>query len=227
MHDPFDSAPDPITQRVTVGLMKLGIAMKSRAWQEAGGRGLTPTQAQVLVLLRLHSAGGMRLSQLAQGLGVTAATMSETVETLVRKGLVEKARTVEDGRALSITLTAAGRREADRVAGWPDFLGESLAALPLDEQVIFLRAIIKMIRALQERGLILVARMCVTCRFFRPNVHADLARPHHCAFVDAPLGNQHLRIECPDHAEAPREQAQRAWEAFLAAQTLTVKEAIP
>lgn len=223
MSAPFDSAAGSTVQQVTVGLTKLGIAMKSRAWQETGMRGLTPTQAQVLALLHVRSRGSMRLSQLAAGLGVTAATMSEAVETLVRKGLVEKAREAEDGRALRITLTEAGRHEADRVAGWPDFLHAGLEALTPDEQVIFLRGIIKIIRTLQERGLIPVAQMCVTCRFFRPNVHADPVRPHHCAFVDAPFGDQHLRIECPDYQDAPDEQAQRAWERFLVTKTTVAR----
>jgi len=59
-----------------------------------------------------------------------------------------------------------------------------------------------MIAALQEQGRIPVARMCPTCRFFRPNVHDDPERPHHCAFVDAPFGDRSVRIDCPDHEPA-------------------------
>ena len=41
--------PDqPLDKRVTIGLAKIGIALKQQAWAEAGGRGLTPTQGQVL-----------------------------------------------------------------------------------------------------------------------------------------------------------------------------------
>jgi hypothetical protein len=73
-----------------------------------------------------------------------------------------------------------------------------------------------MIRTLQERGRIPVARMCVSCTFFRPFRHDDRARPHHCAFVDAPFGDGELRLDCPDHAAAPTEQAARTWHAFRA-----------
>jgi hypothetical protein len=48
--------------------------------------------------------------------------------------------------------------------------------------------------------------MCVTCRYFRPHVHSDPERPHHCAFVDAPFGDRALRLDCRDH-EAKEEAA--------------------
>ena len=56
-----------------------------------------------------------------------------------------------------------------------------------------------MIRTLQEKGRIPVARMCVSCRFFQPFRHDNPARPHHCAFVDAAFGDEELRLDCPDH----------------------------
>jgi DNA-binding MarR family transcriptional regulator len=215
---PFDFdtavAAAPIGQRVVTGLAKIGLATKHRAWQEAGDQGLTPTQGQALALLRLRPETGMRLAELADGLAVTSATASEAVRALVAKGLVHKVRSAADARALMITLTEAGQREADRVAGWSDFLLDAVDALTPPEQAMFLRSLVKMVRTLQERGEISVTRMCVTCRFFRPNVHPNRSKPHHCAFVDAPFGDRHLRLECADHEVAPAEQAQRAWEVF-------------
>ena len=35
-------------------------------------------------------------------------------------------------------------------------------------------------------------------------------------FVDAPFGDGELRLDCPDHAAAPAEQAARIWHAFRA-----------
>jgi hypothetical protein len=73
---------------------------------------------------------------------------------------------------------------------------------------------VTMIRTLQVRGRIPVARMCVSCRFFRPYRHDHPTTPHHCAFVDAPFGDGELRLDCPDHLPAPAAQAERTWHAF-------------
>ena len=50
-----------------------------------------------------------------------------------------------------------------------------------------LRLVLDLIAGLQSSGAITVARMCVTCRFFRRDAHPGSARPHHCALVDAPM----------------------------------------
>lgn len=200
---------------MVAGLAKLGLATRHRAWSEAEGQGLTPTQGQILAMLRTRAERGMRVTELAAALAVTAATTTVAVQALERKGLVHKSRAPQDGRARTITLTDAGQHEAERAVGWSDFLLAAVDELTPDEQEVFLRGLVKMIRALQERGEIPISRMCVTCRFFRPNVHSDARSPHHCAFVDAPFGDRHLRLECPDHDPAPREQANSAWVRFI------------
>jgi DNA-binding MarR family transcriptional regulator len=214
---PADSLPpdEPLDRRVTIGLAKIGLALKQQAWAEAGGRGLTPTQGQVLALLQANP-DGLRLRALAEQLGVTAATASDSVTALHRKGLVTKEATTGDGRGVVVLLTPTGIGEAAAAATWPDFLLEAVGELSAAEQATFLRALVAMIRTLQEKGRIPVARMCVSCRFFRPFQHDDPARPHHCAFVDAPFGDGELRLDCPDFQAAPAHLAAQNWRVFRA-----------
>src|SRR5918994_3277180 len=100
---------EPLARRVSTGLAKIGLALKHQAWVEAGGRGLTPTQGQVLALLRANPAG-LRLGVLAEQLGVTAATTSDSVTALQRKGLVTKKAAAEDGRGVAVVPTPNGGR---------------------------------------------------------------------------------------------------------------------
>lgn len=210
-----DPTPNPVAPKVVAGLSKISIALKSQSWQEAGPRGLTPTQAQILNLLRERGSAAGRLLDLVEALAVTPATASDAVAALVRKGLVKKARSAGDGRALALSLTPKGRKEAERLASWPDFLIGAVDVLTPPEQEVFLRGLVKIMRTLQERGKIPVSRMCVTCRFFRASVHPGSAQPHHCAFVNAPIGDRDLRVECPEHIAADKDAADAAWSTFL------------
>lgn len=194
-----------LADRTLVALSKIGLALRSEAWKETTPRGLNPTQAQVLVVLRRAPAAGLRLSQIADRLGVSAATVSASVSALERKGLVRKERAADDARALAVSLTPDGRAEAGEMAEWPDLLLGAVGVLDEAEAAVFLKALLKVIRQLQERGRISPARMCVTCRYFRPDVHDDPERPHHCAFVDAPFGDRNLRVDCGDHEPAGQE----------------------
>lgn len=213
--NPVDDPAEPLSRHVTAGLAKIGLAMRWRAWHRGGPWRLTPTQGQILAHLATAAAEGITLSEVAWALAITPATACVAVRALAAKGLVMRVRSRRDARRLSIRLTKAGHREAARVSGWWDFLASAVDALEPTEQEVFLGALIKMVRVLQLRGQIPVARMCVTCRFFRPHVNDDLRRPHHCAFVNAPLGGRDLRLECPDHETADPRQATRSWRRFI------------
>lgn len=82
--NPFD-ASSAIEQHILIGLEKIGLALKSQSWQDAGQQGLTPTQGQILALLIDKGDAGMRLSEVAKHLAVTAATASDAVTSLVER----------------------------------------------------------------------------------------------------------------------------------------------
>lgn len=211
----FDVEDEPPARRIAIGLAKIGLALKGRSWRQAGPRGISPTQGQILAILHTEPTGALTLTEIAERLAVAPPTASDAVRALVAKGLVSKRRDQRDGRAVAISLTDRGRAEAERVAGWPDFLAAAAATLSPGEQAVFVRALVKLVRELQERGDIPVARMCVSCRYFRPNVHPDAERPHHCAYVDAAFGDRSLRLDCHDHEPATRASQERTWLAFL------------
>jgi DNA-binding MarR family transcriptional regulator len=210
---PFTTADLP--RRVSDGLARIGMVMKSEAWKQAGPAGLTPTQAQILALLNARG-GALRLSAVAGDLAVTPATASEAVAALVTKRMARKTPAADDGRAVAIELTAKGRRRAASIGQWPDALAAATGALEPPEQEVLLRALAKMIRRLQQEGRIPLARMCVNCRYFRPNAYPGSELPHHCDYVDAPFGDRHLRLECREFEEERVEVREVKWKSFAA-----------
>jgi DNA-binding MarR family transcriptional regulator len=211
---------EPVASRIASGLAKIATVLRSRAWKGSEAAGLTPTQAQILTLLQRRPSG-LRLSAVADEFGITPATASDAVMSLSGKGLLHRERAPDDGRAMTLALTAQGQLQADQVAEWPNFLIRAVGALSSHEQAALLRSLVKLIRALQHNGDIPVQRMCVSCRFFRPNVYRDPLNPHHCAFVDAPFGDRNLRLDCAEHEPAPPEDATAIWRKFTQAEKET------
>ena len=202
-----------VDDRIVMGLAKLGQAVKSQAWRGASLSGLTPTQGQVLAHL-LARPEGMGIGAIAAALGVKQPTASDAIAALDAKGLVRKRRPPGDRRGVTVSLTGHGRRAARASASWLDFLLKAVGVLDASERAVMLKVIIKMIRTLQEAGEIPVSRMCVSCVHFRARVHDDARMPHHCAFVDAALGDQELRLDCADHDPAPVAHARESWRFF-------------
>jgi DNA-binding MarR family transcriptional regulator len=210
----FDDTSEPLDRRVTTGLHKVGLALKHQTWMQANEGGLSPTQGQIISTL--STEGPLTGTELAQRLGITLPTVSDSVRVLVAKGFVVKKPDARHPRASLLELTAAGRRIAVKTNSWPEFLAAAVAALNPGELEAFNSGLVKMITTLQEAGQIPTNRMCTTCTSFRPRVH-DGPLPHHCAFVDAPMADRHLRLDCPDHTEATNSERAQIWRAFALA----------
>lgn len=196
-HDFFAQNNEPLARRLADGLGRLAAALRQNAWQEALPEGLTPTQGEILSFLDRRP--GATLAQVSEALGVRPATASEAVRVLVEKGLASKSRRPDDGRVLWLQLTTEGRGRAEEASHWDDFLSTAIDALDDQERRVMLRGVSRLIERLQWDGRIPTARLCITCRHFRPRVHDDPDRPNHCALVDAPFGDGDLRIDCPEH----------------------------
>lgn len=200
--------------QVVAGLEKIGLAMKSRTWRREGQAGLGPLQRQVLILLRTKPGQRAQISTVANELAVRLPTASEVIATLERKQLIKRCRDMSDGRVVVAQLTAKGNRSCAPAPGMPDRLGTAAATLSASEQVALLTALVKVIRSLQTQGEISVARMCVSCQYFRPQQHANADRPHHCDYVNAPFGDRALRLDCQEYEPASSAQASAAWAGF-------------
>lgn len=187
-------------RHVVAGLHKVAMTLRQETSRGANHAGLSSSQVEVLTIL--SRAPGLRSSAIAEHLAVTPASASDTLAALLRKRLISKAADPSDGRAAQFRLTRRGELIARRASEWPAFLAQSVDSLSPAEQQTLLVALTKMIHQLQQDQRIPVARMCVTCSYFRPNVHRGAA-PHHCDFIDKPMGDGSLRIECAEHAEAP------------------------
>lgn len=215
----FDALSEPVAKRVTAGLARVGQVLQTQAWRGAGSRGITPTQGKVLAFIR-DAPGDVGLKAIAKHLGVSAPTASDAVNSLVTKGLAVKTRS-SDKRALRLSLTLQGKNVALEADTWPEFLTAAVETLPSLEQAGFLKSLVQVIRALQVAGDIPPQAMCVTCRYFRPNVHADPTAPHQCDFVGAAFGDRHLRLNCAEHEPAPEDEQNAAWAGFFGGRSRT------
>jgi DNA-binding MarR family transcriptional regulator len=155
----------------------------------------------------------MRLGEIARETALTAATTSDAVSTLETKGLVEKRRALDDGRALAVRLTARGRTAAKRAAQWPDFLAKAVGTLRNDEQALFYRTLLKTVHQLEAQGHIPPHRMCLSCTHFEPSKNPKKT-PHHCALLDMNMSDTDLRLDCSVHETADVSTQKKTWKIF-------------
>lgn len=193
--------PD-LDRRLASALERSGHALRVLVWNQATANGLSPIQVQLLLRLRVETPERRRVGVLAAEFDLSAATISEALGALRRKGLVDKQPLAGDRRGQAMTLTAAGQEAAEKFEHWPDPVTKHFGGVSEQDKARTLRVILDLIAHLADTGTLAVARTCLTCTFFREDEHADSLRPHHCALLDAAFGDAELRVDCAEHQAA-------------------------
>lgn len=204
---------DPTILRLRDGFERISLVLRADLWTTASRAGLNPAQAQVLRLLANRPAG-LRPKEIAAHLGVSGPSIADTLAALGRKGMISREADPADARGAQVRATAEGARIGGSFLATGADLAAALEKLPPEAREQLLLAQIQVIRNLQLAGVIPLQRMCVSCVHFRPDAHPGAGHPHHCAFVDAAIGNRDLRLDCGDHEAADPATQAATWAAF-------------
>ena len=171
----------PLPEKAAFALNRINIALRAENWEVTAELGINPTQKQILLLISQKNTG-LRLSEIATELVISKPTVSDSVSALVEKELLTKEKAIDDARAIAVRLTSKGKRIAKKLNSPNQLISELIGRLAKVEQTQLYSMFLKLIQELQDLDRIPVARMCLTCRYFQPDVHGSKSRPHHCNF---------------------------------------------
>lgn len=207
--------------QLKAGLERLSALVRTQAWRDTGDAAVHP--AQRALLATLASAGeSLRVGDLANRLGVSPASISDTIRATEAKGWVERAPDPDDARARRLSLTDAGAALIASHRQDDGGLARLVEVLPDADAAALLRILQLLIRQAQVQGLASGIRTCLGCAFFQP--HADHPettpdQPHFCAYVGASFGDAELRVDCAE--QQPQDDA-----AHLAADVLRFRDGL-
>jgi DNA-binding MarR family transcriptional regulator len=100
-------------KHVEAAMDDLGRAMRSARKSLGKGLQLTSTQLEILMILSKNS--NQTTGELAKSLFFTQSAITQTVETLYRRGLVVRLPGKNDRRIIQLHLSPAGRKITDRI----------------------------------------------------------------------------------------------------------------
>lgn len=108
------------------------------------------TVAQAATLEALRARGSLRLSELGRRLGITPSTLTRNLARLEEARLVSREADPEDARSARVTLTAAGRRAAERLERQREaFAGGVLERLPAERRGAVLAGLVELMAAIR------------------------------------------------------------------------------
>lgn len=165
---------------------------------DAYGAGLKPVQWEALRYLARANRFSRTPSALTAYLGSTKGTVSQTLNALVRKGLVTKSADMNDRRVVYLSLTAEGQEllKVDSLQRLRFAIGEiSEESLPE-----FTANLERILYAHIARNKGRAFKQCRTCRYFR--VTPGGPAPYRCSALDEPLQEEESLQICAEQEDA-------------------------
>ncbi len=183
--------------KIVAGLERLSQVFRALLWEHAKEQSLSPIQIQLLIFIHYHGDEQNNVSYLAQEFSVTKPTISDAIKILEQKKLIRKIPSPADNRRYSIQLTEAGASVVQETENYTSPISEWLAATDCAEKEILWSSIARLIRTLNQTGIISVQRTCYNCRYHSMHNNASF-----CKLLNAKLHTEDIRIDCPEHKAA-------------------------
>lgn len=118
----------------------------ARRLEEAGIAGITPAQANALIVL-FNARGPINAQALAAALGVTEVTVSRLLRRMEDDGWVERAQDPRDGRAMLIQTTPMARARFGELVQVSNHVLDDLFGELSREQLTQLGGLVSVIQA--------------------------------------------------------------------------------
>jgi DNA-binding MarR family transcriptional regulator len=162
----------------------------------AARHGLTALQSELLMAVA-RGGGARGVTALSRTLLLTQPTVSDALAALVKKGLVEVAPGV-DKRTSTPRLTDRGREVAAEIKRCMSIISSAMQQLGGEDLRGLFHGLLKLAAGLYKAGVILEARICLTCKYLSKR------GGYYCSLLKAPISVEELRVDCPDHSSAAR-----------------------
>ncbi len=183
-----------LDKKIVVALERISEAFKVLLWEQSKEHKLSPIQIQVLIFIDTHPSQLAKVKYLSEEFNVTKATISDTIKTLKKKELIIKEQEVTDNRSYQIILTSKGKEVVQKIAHYPSILEKSILQIAIDDKKQLYNNLVFLINHLNTSNVISMKRMCFSCKFLLKNENG-----FYCNFLERPLAQDELRIDCPEH----------------------------
>lgn len=183
-----------LESKILNGLERLSEALKALLWEKAKTFGISPIQIKILLFVSNHRTEICNVSGLAKEFNLTKATISDSVNILLKKQYLIKDYSPSDKRRYNLLVSSEGTKLVDRLSEYASPISEELSTFNEDELIEVFDTLSKLIFQLNQRDIIQVQRTCFNCKYYEGNKK----NKHYCTLMKFSLKKQEIRLDCKE-----------------------------
>ena len=172
---------------------RLGNLLRADVRAACHAQGVRPVQFEALNYLSQCNRYSDTPQAVAEYLGLTKGTVSQTLKILEEKGLLLKRDDKNDKRDVHLKPTARGRRLIAQVVPSKS-VATGMARLPVSEQHGMAQVLQQVLRTIQQANGLKTFAPCHTCRF-----NQQREGGYFCELTQEPLVEDELSQLCREH----------------------------
>lgn len=177
--------------------------LKIMQWDTAKKFKLSPLQSQFLIFLSEYPGEFSTTLNLSREFGISPPTVSDSIKTLEKKGLIKKERNPEDRRNYNLVLTEKGYNFIKNLKDWDSKFYHSLKILKDEEKKELQDLLFKILLNLQSTGLVLQIQACLTCKSFIIKGN-DNNKEYYCKLTKKKLKPSDIKFKCKFYKKEKR-----------------------
>ncbi len=177
---------------------RLGNLLRADVRAACHAQGVRPVQFEALNYIAQCNRYSDTPQAVAEYLGLTKGTVSQTIKALETKGLLRKCIDKQDKRVVHLKPTARGRRLVDQTAP-ADSVVRGIDRMTVGEQTAMVEALQRLLRAMQQANGLKTFAPCHTCRF-----NQQREGGYFCELTQEPLAEDDVKLLCREHQYSPR-----------------------
>lgn len=167
--------------------------LRSEERKKYAAIGLQPVHVQVLDYLSTCNRFSDTPASVAEYLGLTKGTVSQSLQVLERKGYIEKSQDSEDGRVVHLALSVAGKELLDAIKPL-DVFAQAQLAVSSQQFTSIEAALGSILSELQKANNAKSFGVCHSCvNFIRQDDH------YLCNLTQLPLSQFDAKKICREH----------------------------
>jgi DNA-binding MarR family transcriptional regulator len=194
------------TEKIYEHLERIANLLRTDTRKVGGGRGLQPVQMEALHYLSSCNRYSNTPAAVADYLGLTKGTVSQTLGVLENAGFIEKLPDYKDRRVVHLRVTALGEAALAEAIP-PKILQTAMGQFSEAGQAQMADALEQVLRAMQRANQLRTFGVCKTCRHHQ--LSADGSR--RCGLTGEALQDLDAGQICREHeTPAPAEAASQS-----------------
>lgn len=182
------------TEKIYGYLERIANLLRTDTRRTGVGKGLQPVHLEALHYLNSCNRYSNTPAAVADFLGLTKGTVSQTLGVLENAGLIEKQPDLKDRRVLHLKLTERGRQVIDASIP-PQIFHRAMELIDDAGQQALLQDLNKVLSALQQANGLRTFGVCMQCRHH----HVETEDLHRCGLTGETLLADAIEKICREH----------------------------